>query len=438
MTGDQFPYRTSFWCEQEPPRLAPLEGSAQVDVAVIGGGYAGLSSARCLKEADPSLRVALLESEYIGFGASGRNGGFLSPLPPVTWLLTDATDRRRMEDLRWAMGYIRQQEQELGGLIDREGIDCEFRTAPVITTATRGAQWALLKWMADRCQALGVSVRTMSEANLQDAIRYRIKGGLAIDGHAVHPYRLARGLLQVILRRGVLVYEGTRVGRMVPGARGVELHTDTGARMLAGKVVLATNAYTPRLGSAGQKGLFPMPCHTYSIATQPLQEDVLKRLGFGDNLVGDTGASLWYGRVYRNRLLFGGLGRFRSKADLVADRNAGAYLRLHAEMLRYFPFLADAPIEAAWGGPLHQTLTDTPRVRPAPGNPDVVLNVGYASEGVALTQFSGKLVTGLVLGERYADHDADRLRRIYDSTRVPVGAALKLGLRFMWNSVFAR
>ncbi|MEW5814903.1 MAG: FAD-dependent oxidoreductase, partial [Spirochaetota bacterium] len=122
----------------------------RVDIAVIGGGFAGLSSARCIKEADPSLDVALLEAEYIGFGASGRNAGFLLPTPPLAWFAHDPNEPNWKDNVRWAVSYNLQQAQELKALIERERIDCDFRPAPVIIVAPSNLQWNVLKWMADQ------------------------------------------------------------------------------------------------------------------------------------------------------------------------------------------------------------------------------------------------------------------------------------------------
>ena len=433
MTTNNFPYRTSFWCEQEPQRATPLEGATQVDVAVIGGGFAGLSSARYLKQADPSLDIALLESEYIGYGASGRNEGGVSPLPPLTWLINDLTDPRHREPVRWAVSYIRQQAQELETLIEQSGIDCDFHPSTITPIAPGNFQTNLLKWVAAQCERAGLPCRTVSEAELRDGFGYPGKLGISIEGHALHPYHLARGLLQVAQRAGVRVYEGTRVSRIVPSEQGVELFTETGARLFARKVVLATNAYTPQL-NFGRRRLFPIPAYTYMLATESLDETTLKRFGFGRGLTGELNVDMYYVRVYKGRLLFGGGGIHSSKPDAAPHLAAAAYRKLHAGMLSRFPFLTDVRLGAAWGGMLHETLNDAPVVRVSDESPHVILNVGYSSSGVALTQISGKMVAGLALGKPHVDPDAERMRLLYENTRIPIGKALKLGLHWMTGS----
>ncbi len=254
-----------------------------------------------------------------------------------------------------------------------------------------------------------------------------------MEAHTLHPYKLARGLLQVVQRMGVRVYESTLVSRIVPSERGVELFTESGARLFARKVVLATNAYTPQL-KFGRRKLFPLPAYTCMLATQPLDEATLKRVGFRGGFIGDLDAGMYYMQVYRDRLLFGGGGIYSSKADAAPHLEAAAYRKLHAGMLSRFPFLSGVRLEAAWGGLIHETLTDAPVVRLADESPHMIWNIGYSSSGVALTQISGKMVAGLALGKPRVDLDAERLRQMYENTRIPIGKALKLGLRWVTGS----
>lgn len=427
-----FPYQTSYWCAREPERLPAFQGVEQVDVVVVGGGFAGLSSARCLKEAAPGLDVVLLEAEHVGFGASGRNAGFVSPMPPVTWFADRLARPDRRAGVSWAVGYIREQTRALKTLVEEEGIDCSFEPAPLTAVARGRVQWNVLRWAAEQCGAVGIACRELSEGEFR-ATGYPGRAAIEMEGGRLHPYNLARGLLEVVRRRGVRVYEGTRIARVTPlSGGGVELATESGALFRARKVVLATNAYTSKL-KLGRRRLFPLAVHTHMIATARLDDATLERLAWRAGCIGDISLEQCYLRVDDNRLLFGGGGKPFSRADAAADRDARAYDKLRAGMVRRFPFLADVPIESAWGGPTHETLTDAPVVRLADQSPDIVLNVGYASSGVLSTQYSGKMVAGLVLGEAHIDADAERLRRMFETSRLPVAELARLGLRFLWS-----
>lgn len=429
-TCSDFPFQTSYWCVREPERLPALQGIEQADVVVVGGGFAGLSSARCLKEAAPGLDVVLLEAEHVGFGASGRNAGFVSPMPPATWFADRLARPDRRADVSWAVGYIRDQTQALKTLVEEERIDCALEPAPIVIVAPGRVQWNALRWVAEQCGVVGLACRELSEGEFR-ATGYPGRGAIEMEGSRLQPFHLARGLLDVTRRRGVRVYEGTRVARVsLLSGGGVELATESGAVLRAPKVVLATNAYTPKL-KLGRRHVFPLPTHTYMIATARLDDASLEHLAWRKGCIGDISLELCYLRIHDNRLLFGGGGRIFSKADTAADQDAHAYRKLHAGMVRRFPFLADVPIDAAWGGPIHETLTDAPVVRLARESPDVVLNVGYASSGVLLTQFSGKMVAGLALGGAHVDSDAERLRMMFETSRLPLAEGARLGLRFL-------
>lgn len=438
MSANGFPYQTSFWCEQGPQRLPPLEGMREVaDVAVVGGGFAGISTARHLKESAPSLDVVLLEAEHVGFGASGRNAGFVSPFPPLTWFADHLSETECRREVCWAVSYIRERARELKALIDSEGIDCDLHEAPLVIVAPDGLRWAGLRWMAERCDAVGLPCRLVAESEMREQMRYPGRGGIAVGGQALQPYRLARGLLEVLRRRGVRVFEGTRISRVLPSAKGVELLTDAGTRLRARKVVLATNAYTPGL-RFGPRKLFPMSTHTYMLATEPLREETLERFGFRASCIGDASILMPYLRVYGHRLLFGGGGKMFSRADAAADQDANAYRRLYTAMLGRFPFLAATRVEAAWAGPIHETLTDAPIVKPARDAGDVLLNVGYSSSGVALTQFSGRMLTGFILGKGHEDTEAERLRRMYCGSRMRAGELLKMGVHILRRAIWGQ
>ncbi len=193
-------------------------------------------------------------------------------------------------------------------------------------------------------------------------------------------------------------------------------------------MILATNAYTHQLG-LDDRHRIPRPITTYLLATAPLDRAGMKQLRFESRTIVDIGGEYFYARLLQNRLLFGGFDRPSSTADESPNGDAPSYRRLHTEMLRRFPFLSNVPIDGQWCGPYHQTRTHVPIIRTLPHMPDVILNLGYGGVGVTLTQFSGKIVAGLVLGEKHRDPDSDRMREIYAATRLPVKEGIKLGLR---------
>ena len=144
----------------------------------------------------------------------------------------------------------------------------------------------------------------------------------------------------------------------------------------------------------------PKPVHTYLLATAPLGADLESSLGIEQRTMVDIGGEYFYARLYQNRLLFGGFDQSGSSTVELTDRAGSLLRRLRAAMTRRYPLLADVAIDALWGGPYHETRTQVPVIRPLRGMPDVILNIGYGGVGLTMTQFSGRLVAGLVLGEK--------------------------------------
>lgn len=409
---------TTFWNSSDSAPAPQLQGSARADVAIIGGGFAGLSCARYLKGFAPALEIALLERRRIGFGASGRNGGILSPFIPVSWLIDCTANPQRLDDIRFAVRFVTGEIQALIHLIQRQEIDCDLHPSAIVTAGTNRFHQHILRALAERILLTGIPSQVQAH------------GSYVLDGYALQPVALIQGLAKHIRRLGIDIYEDTGVTKIRPAPSGVEVMTETGACLRAGKVILATNAYTHQLGlDFGQS--IPKPVHTYLLATAPLGADLESSLGIGQCTMVDIGGQYFYARLYQNRLLFGGFDQSGSSTVELTDRAGSLLRRLRAAMTRRYPLLADVAIDALWGGPYHETRTQVPVIRPLRGMPDVILNIGYGGVGLTMTQFSGRLVAGLVLGKSHRDPDSDRMRAIYASARLPIREGLKMGWRLL-------
>jgi gamma-glutamylputrescine oxidase len=420
--------RMTVWNQAPLPCAPPLQGTARVDVAIIGAGFAGLSSARFVKEADPGLNIALLDRAHAGFGASGRSAGVLSPFLPVPWLVGCTAHARWLDDVRFAARYIARETEEFAGLITREAISCDLRPTQIVTTGTSGWYRRHLALVAERCLLVGLPCHIAAAKELEAAVPYPAHGGFVLEGHVLDPFALVQGLRRYTQRLGVRLYENTCVTELRTARAGVELLTDSGACLQAGKVIVATNAYTHQLGFGGRPNI-PRPITTYLLATAPLDRAGTRQLGFENQTIVDIGSEYFYARLHQNRLLFGGIDVPSPAADEPPERASQSCRRLHLEMVRRFPFLAGVPIDAQWWGSYHQRRTQVPIIQPLPHLPNVILNIGYGGVGVSLTQFSGRIVAGLILGEKHQDPDSDRMREIYAATRFPVKEGIKLGLR---------
>jgi gamma-glutamylputrescine oxidase len=411
---------TTLWQRDPDPVFPRLESDERVDVAVVGGGYAGLSAARHLKQADPSLDIALLERERIGFGASGRNAGILSPFLPISWLIDCTGSPRRLEEVRFAAEFIYSETQAFSELIQEEGIDCDFHPVEIVTTGTDWKREKFLALLGERILLTRIPGRLSESA----------RGGYTLDGASLNPLALAQGLARQARRLGVGIYEKTRITGIHRAPSGIDLVSEGGRRVRAKKAVLATNAYTHDIALERATKL-PDPIHTYLLATAELDPISLRRLDLGNRTIVDIGREYFYARLAGNRLLFGGFDRVDRTTEPSPKADEVYYRRLEAEMRRRFPFLSGIRVAAIWSGPYHEARTQVPVIRPLNHIPEVILNVGYGGVGATLTQFSGRLLAALVLGDRHHDERAARMRSVYSSTRFPVWEGAKLGIRFL-------
>ena len=356
----------SYWHDTAPMRAASrrIEPGAWFDVAILGAGYTGLWTAHHLLERDPSLQVALIEKEEVGYGASGRNGGFADdedrPQPPPD----DARPRGRA-DPRRPGGREKGAVQGLAATVDREGIDCELRYGGLLTVATNDAQARKLGRELDAVDRLGLkTIRAMGGEEVQASVHsptYRM--ALSEEHCAVlHPAKLARGLADSVVRKGAALFERAGSATLVDEGNRVRVDTVSGP-IYAKQAVIATNAWTAR-NPAFSRWLIPM--YTYIIATEPLSEATWAEIGWdGSEGIEDKRVHLhYYRRTLDGRILWGGrdnTATFNNAIGTRYDRNEHIFGLLQASFAATFPQLSDVRFTHAWGGPIALTPDFLPR-----------------------------------------------------------------------------
>ncbi|HKT02876.1 MAG TPA: FAD-dependent oxidoreductase [Rugosimonospora sp.] len=390
----------SFWMSTVDDDLAPrpaVPGDLDVDVAIVGGGYTGLWTAYYLARTDPSVRVAVLESEICGFGASGRNGGWCSALFPKS---VAGLARRYGRDRAVALHRAMQSTvDEVGRVAAAEGIDCHYRKGGTVVLARTGAQ--LTRARAEVAEARGYGFGP-ADLDLLDAGEARARCGATevLGGTytphcaAIHPARLVRGLARAAERRGVTVYEGSPALDLRPGA----VRTPHGT-VRAATVVRATEAFTARL--PGYRRTLA-PVYSLVVATQPLPASFWDGAGLADReTFNDHRHLIIYGqRTADDRLVFGGRGapyHFGSRVHPAYDREPRVFAELRRVLVELFPALGpQAPVEYTWGGPL-----GVPRDWCASVGLDRARGLawagGYVGDGVATTNLAGRTLADLIL-----------------------------------------
>lgn len=391
--------RVSHWFDPLPGYREPLPGDRDADVCIVGAGYTGLWTAYYLKRADPSLRIVVLESRFAGFGASGRNGGWLSGLVPG--------DRHRMA-ARYGRGRVLAWQRELNRAVDEvidvaaaEGIDAGIVKGGTVEVARNPAQASRLSarledersWEID-----GIAPLTKAQA----AERIRLSGVVSAY-HTPHcariqPARLARGLADAVERLGVEIFEQTPVTSIEPG----RATTDRGT-VRSGYVLRATEGFTPALPGLRRSWL---PMNSSMIATEPIPDRLWESIGWrGCETLGDTAHGFFYAqRTADDRIAIGGRSvpyRYGSRTD-VDGRVPARTVRLLSDVLHsILPQVRDVPIAHAWCGVLAvpRDWESTVTLDRASG---LGWAGGYVGHGVTATNLAGRTLADLVLDRQSA------------------------------------
>jgi glycine/D-amino acid oxidase-like deaminating enzyme len=406
------PVTEPFWIEEAlaheggPEPAPPLEGDAEADVAIVGGGYTGLWTALALKERAPDLEVVVLEADECGRGPSGRNGGFVhgywSYLPRL---------RERFGD-EGALALARASGRIAPGIrefCERRGEDVWLRESGMLRVSAAPAQDESVDRLVDAAQALGVPDEAVPLAGDELAQRIRSprfrKGVYLRDCATVQPARLVRALRRAVLACAP-VHEHTRVKNVRPGL----LETASG-RVSAPEIVVAVNA-----AAAGWKPLARnlTVFGSYVVLTEPVPE-LLERINWtGGEAVIDGRMFLHYFRTTQDGRVLMGSGSgpigFGGKLDGRFTSDRPTIGRAEHGLRHLLPDLAEAKITHAWGGPIDVSADHLPFFGTIPGT-RIHYGAGYSGHGAGPSWLGGQILARLVLGVE------DELTRLPLATR---------------------
>ena len=388
----------SFWLEDSGDSLTPrpaLKSSTDVDVAILGGGYSGLWTAYYLLLHEPLLRVAVVDKEIAGFGASGRNGGWCSPNFPVT---AGALEKRfGAEAARNLLLSMRAAVDEVGRVCNEEKIDARFHKGGVLTLARGRHQLPGIRssYAAYGRLGLGDRYQMLSATEATERIRVSdVHGGLFTpDGASLHPARLVRGLARAVEARGGTIYEQTPV----TGFKAGSLITPGGELRAKRAIVLAGEAYLTRLPRLHRALL---PVYSLISLTEPLSASQWSQIGWqnGESVASTRNTVVYLTKTPDGRILFGSRGApyaFGSKIRDQQDTHEATVKMIQRSLVEWFPPLAGIGFTHAWGGPVGMPRDWMPAVR-FDASSRIGSIMGYTGQGVSTSNLFGRLLAGLI------------------------------------------
>jgi glycine/D-amino acid oxidase-like deaminating enzyme len=382
----------SVWMDGVVPAATPLAGDLDADVAIVGGGFTGLSTAIALRAAGHS--VVVLEAEHVGHGASGRNAGHLTPvigkdLPTLALLF-----RRRARPL---VSLVELAIAHVERTIAEQAIACDYEPVGNVLAAVHPKQHRMLDKAAVAAGLLGLDAEMLEP----EAMRARdlpaafTRGLLMRRGGILNPGRYVEGLRRVAEQAGARIVERSPVLRIDEGIPSTLV--TPGGRVRARAVVLATNAWTPGLGwLRGTIARF----HVYLFATAPLGEAERAAIGWrGREGIYTAHEILESYRLTADHRIVGGAKTVRyGFGGRALPDDAATFAFLVGAFRDRFPALRHVPITHRWGGPIAFGLDFLPAVGVGGAYRNVYYSAGYAGHGIAMASYAGTMIADLLLG----------------------------------------
>jgi len=391
----------SLWASQMPDYHpgGPLRQTIDADLAVIGGGFTGVSTAYHFSRRYPEKRVVLLEAKTLANGASGRNGGMI-----LNWLASmygyspEITQR--------VYQVTRAGIKMIADIIQRHQLSVSYRLDGTLTVYTDARRAETAQEETEFHQQIGIPTRFLDASTLTQKLNLQGACGAVLDPHSgqINGLQLVRSLRPVLQEQGVEIYEQTPVLRIQEGTT-LTLQTPH-AEVKAKAIVLATNGYTGKLGYF-RDAVFPL--HSHVFATAPLDAAALDNLGWHQTAgYSDDRDRIAYSSLTREgHIIFGG-GSNQAYAYLFRNRTlypdspgsaSGAFNQLTHTMNHYLPNSRNLPIAHRWTGTIGMTLNRKPLMGLRGEHRNIYYAIGYCGHGVTLANIAGQVLTDMYSGD---------------------------------------
>jgi gamma-glutamylputrescine oxidase len=386
----------SYWARSQPPQNPPLTDDISADVAVLGGGFTGLSAAYYIRSISPHKRVVVLEAKGCGNGASGRNGAMVLMMTADRYMhfsSAPAVDKK-IYDL------TAENIRALSKLSVATGIDCELEINGTLQVLSTSEDIRAAKGYVERARSLGMPVEFWDRQRLLSALGTEVyeAGFFDPNGGHIHPMKLVHVFKAAAENAGAEIYENTTVASIEEGREHL-LHTTDGRTVRAKALVLATNAYASRLGFFRNSFV---PVHEYVAVTQPFSEQQLAEIGWRKRVpFNDSRTEVFYlGLTHDNRIhIGGGSPSYFFNSGVGEDSDAASHFsQLRRELVRIYPKLSGVSFELGWDGVVDWSIDESPSVGCTGKNKNIFYGLGYCGHGVNLTSIFGRIIADLEAG----------------------------------------
>lgn len=390
----------SFWLEgayegYEPN--APLTGDKKYDFVIVGGGFTGMSTAYFLKEQFPDMKIAILESQVIGYGASGRNDGF-----NMTLMGENILELARLngeEKARAAHAWAKEAVETVRGMVSKHNIDCDYEHNGFLLIGLTKPHIAKLKKETEMHKKLGTDATYLTAGEARKLLPSTPVSAGMLEPHCgiLNPAKYCKGMKKIIERMGVDIYENTRVVKLEEG-KTVRART-SGGSISAPAAMLATNAYSSKLGYFRR---FMFPLFTYIVLTEPLTDKQMSEIGWSGRWGIETARRFvhYFRLTADNRIsIGGGTAMYYYNYGTKQDEHPKIFSLIEKELVELFPPLKGIKITHKWGGPVACTFDFFPVAGVRGKHKNIYYSTGYTGHGVSLANASGKIIRDLYIGE---------------------------------------
>ncbi len=376
-----------------------LKENVDVDVAIVGGGYTGLSTAYHLKKEQPGLKIAILESEIIGYGASGRNGGFNMTLFGLTLSITAL--RFGKAKAREAHQYMERSVDLLKTLVEELELDCDYEHPGFLRVATSEKYKKRILHEIELAHKLGLDgIEWIDKDQIQKEVKSPMYLGAWSEPRCgiLNPAKLSWSWADTLRPMGIDIYEKTPVTQVERGAKRLSLRTP-GGTVTAEKMVFATNAWShffPKLKSK------QLPVWTHIVISEPLSDEQYKSIGWQNRQGIEDARNLvhYYRLTADNRIVMGGRDISTSRGfNMDKDLNEQTFEGLRNDVRQIFPSINNIQFSDAWGGPVSVPVDMAPALGYL-GDKRVVYSLGCVGHGVSLTHLNGQTIRDLILEKK--------------------------------------